>query len=91
MGAYRGEEATLGWGWSIIESIIITLLYLALISCYRIEAITIGICSLIPRPSSPSILSMINLCLHYYRGIAKREVGEEGLGTRLGHLGIPVY
>ena len=41
MGAYRGEEATLGWGWSIIESIIITLLYLALISCYRIEAITI--------------------------------------------------
>ena len=22
--------------------------------------------------------------LHYYRGVAKREVGEEGLGTRLG-------
>ena len=42
-----------------------------------ISHVKLGESSLVPRPSSSSILLMIN------RGIAKTEVGEEGLGTRL--------
>ena len=56
--------------------------------------------SLVSRPSSPSIPLMINFwrkierinayaCINYYRGITKRKVGEEGLGTRLYYCNVP--